>query len=84
MKPACEGCGKPATVQVAAGQRAFAAAEAVVAAMPLPCAWCGAPATTTADRVRNPEYAARVVASVHGVLRASDFYRAPACEECAL
>lgn len=47
------------------------------------CAKCGAPATTFGQVARDPEWAARCVASVHGVLYASDFKRAPLCEDCA-
>lgn len=49
-----------------------------------PCSKCGAwPAPCAGLVARDPEYAARVVASVHGALRASDFVMRPLCAECA-
>ena len=44
---------------------------------------CGAPATTTVERVRDAAYAERVVCSVHGVLTAADFVRVPMCADCS-
>ena len=43
---------------------------------------CGNAATHYGERVADPEYAARVVASVHGILRPSDFVRVYYCADC--